>query len=114
MSASAMILKNGTAVSVFRNTPTKDSSGGNVDAWTPWLPNIKVFVQDRSGNEQARYNRETGRRMITLFALSGQDIRERDQIRTGTRTLNILTVRDRAVPNRPHLSHLHIEAEETK
>ena len=113
MSAEAMILAANQTATIQRNTPTKDASGGNVDAWTNSLIGIPVFEQQMGGDEAMRYERETNRRKSRWFAFNGQDIRAKDRMIYGSRTINIVNADSRAMNGRSHLAYIEIIGEET-
>ena len=110
MSVLSVLVGTQQVATIQRNTPTRDTNGATVAAWVDHLTNIPVFEQEHGGSETARYEREHNRRVSVWFALPNQDIKAKDRLSIGTRTLNITSVRDRSYNAR--MGHMRLDCEE--
>jgi len=82
-------------VTIQRNTPTNDRKGGRPDSWAALHTDIKARIRPASANEIAQWGGLPVRLShIVYFHDASLDILERDRIVYGTRTFNILGVRD--------------------
>ena len=114
MSLQGLIRMHGKVCTVQRANVTLDSGRATKDEFLPHLMEIKVFIQDSSGDEQERYGFESARKRATGYALPGQDIRAKDRIvcDSPVRTFDIQTSAERTCGNASN-NHIRLELEET-
>lgn len=110
MSASSIIIGANQVGTIQRKSQTRDTNGAVLPGWYDHLQNIPVFEQEHDGVETERYDRRHNRRSSVWFALPNQDIRAKDQLIVGTRTLEIVSVRDRSYNTR--MGHVRLDCEE--
>lgn len=114
MSATTLIQRKKTLVTVQRRTLSRDAGGSPVTAWATHLANVPMFMQPRSGSENVRYSREANQPFVAFYCAANLDIQEKDRLLVGSKTFDIQVVTKPGNIGGGALSHLRIEAQEVR
>lgn len=113
MSAESLIRAKGTIWTVERRIEATDAAGSVTWTWSTHIAGARIFVQPQSGSEAVRYGRENSRKFHLAYAPVSLDVRPADQLRRGSRTLDVQSVRKAGEFTSGPMAHLVIEAQET-
>lgn len=101
------------SVTVERATQAQDAAGSQTLTWASHLTSQRFKIDENTGIEAIRYQRETGRLLCKGYTPGAPDIKARDRVVYGTRNFDVQSVRIRRWPGGA-ASHLEMELEETK